>query len=47
MAVQRMSEFKLSNKREKRRTSSKYIFISCEGSNTEWDYFEKIITLKH
>ncbi len=43
MAVQRMSDSPLIPKREQKRTSTKYIFISCEGSNTEWDYFNKVI----
>lgn len=43
MAIKRMSNFPLKPEREIKRTSTKYIFISCEGSNTEWDYFHKVI----
>ena len=43
MAIKRMSNFPLKPEREIKRTSTKYISISCEGSNTEWDYFHKVI----
>ena len=43
MSVPRMSTSPFSPVRPKRRTSDKLIFISCEGSVTEWEYFEKII----
>lgn len=45
MAVVRMSSVPFSPVRQKRRTSDKLIFISCEGSVTEWEYFEKIINM--
>ena len=45
MAVERMSSVPFSPVRPKRRTSDKLIFISCEGSVTEWEYFEKIINM--
>jgi len=45
MAVERMSSAPFSPRRPKRRTSDKLIFISCEGSVTEWEYFEKIINM--
>lgn len=45
MAVVRMSSVPFSPVRPKRRTSDKLIFISCEGSVTEWEYFEKIINM--
>lgn len=40
-----MSSIPFSPLRPKRRTSDKLIFISCEGSVTEWEYFEKIINM--
>ncbi len=45
MAAERMSSLPFSPVRPKRRTSDKLIFISCEGSVTEWEYFEKIINM--
>ena len=45
MAADRISSFTFSPVRPKRRTSDKLIFISCEGSVTEWEYFEKIVNL--
>lgn len=45
MAAERISSLPLSPVRPKRRTSDKLIFISCEGSVTEWEYFEKIINM--
>ena len=45
MATVRMSSLHFSPVRPKRRTSDKLIFISCEGSVTEWEYFEKIINM--
>lgn len=45
MATERMSSLPFSPVRSKRRTSDKLIFISCEGSVTEWEYFEKIINM--
>ncbi len=43
MAIERMSSIPFSAIRPKRPTSDKLIFISCEGSVTEWKYFEDII----
>lgn len=43
MAIPKMSDFSFSSIRPQNRTSDKLIFISCEGSITEWEYFEKII----
>ncbi len=45
MAAERMYSLPFSPVRPKRRTSDKLIFISCEGSVTEWEYFEKIINM--
>lgn len=43
MSIQRMMDSPVKPYRTKRPTTDKIIFISCEGSRTEWDYFEKII----
>lgn len=45
MAVPRLSSLPFQTTRPQNRTSNKLIFISCEGSVTEWEYFEKIINL--
>lgn len=45
MSIPRMSSVPFSPTRPKRRTSDKLIFISCEGSVTEWEYFEKIVNM--
>ena len=45
MAANRMSFSPLSPYREKRPTTNKIIFISCEGSVTEEEYFQIISQL--
>lgn len=45
MAAERMSSVPFSPVRPKHRTSDKLIFISCEGSVTEWEYFKDIINI--
>lgn len=43
MTVTRLLSSPLSPYRPRHRTSSKLIFISCEGSVTEWEYFQNIV----
>lgn len=43
MAVTRLISNPISPYRPKHRTSTKLIFISCEGSATEWEYFENVV----
>lgn len=43
MSATRSLSIPLSPYRPKHRTSSKLIFISCEGSVTEWEYFQNVV----
>ncbi len=43
MAVEKMSSLPFTPSRIKQRTSDKIIFIVCEGSVTEWEYFENVV----